>query len=222
VVHDVGRVGVPNGIRDRPDPLSADQWDRLLLHPYLSERVSRRCPLLAPSADVARRHHERADGSGYHGGTSGDQLDLGARLLTAADAYHAITEDRPHRPALTPGDAASQLAADLEAGCFGRIEVDAVLAAVGQPRLPVVVTSPVGLTDREVEVLRLIARGRLNKQVAATLGISAWSSPATPATPPSARSPISWPLRFLTPASSSSPPAATSPTPSNPTPSPTP
>ena len=98
---------------------------------------------------------------------------MGARLLAAADAYHAMTEDRPHRPALTPSDAASQLRADVDAGRFGRVEVDAVLAAAGQPRLPVSAANPAGLTDREVEVLRLIARGRVNKQVAATLGISA-------------------------------------------------
>ncbi|HEU5242658.1 MAG TPA: HD domain-containing phosphohydrolase, partial [Ornithinibacter sp.] len=173
LVHDVGRVGVPNGVWDRRGPLSAEQWDRVRLHPYLTERVLRRCSLLAPYADVAARHHERADGSGYHRGTSGDQLDQGARLLAAADAYHAMTEDRPHRPALTASDAASQLAADVDAGRFGRVEVNAILAAAGQPRLLAAVTNPAGLTDREVEVLCLVARGRLNKQVAATLGISA-------------------------------------------------
>jgi HD-GYP domain-containing protein (c-di-GMP phosphodiesterase class II) len=173
LVHDVGRVGVPNGIWDRPGPLSADEWERVRLHPYLSERVLRHCPLLAPFADVAARHHERADGSGYHRGTSGDQLDRGARLLAIADAYHAMTEDRPHRSALTPAQAASQLRADVDAGRFGRAEVDAVLSATGQPRQAVVVTNPAGLTDREMEVLRLIARGRVNKQVAVALGISA-------------------------------------------------
>ena len=173
LVHDVGRVGVPNGVWDRRGPLSAEQWERVRLHPYLTERVLRRCSLLAPNADVAARHHERVDGSGYHRGTSGGQFDQGARLLAAADAYHAMTEDRPHRPALTASDAASQLAADVDAGRFGRVEVDAVLAAAGQPRLQAAATNPAGLTDREVEVLCLIARGRLNKQVAATLGISA-------------------------------------------------
>jgi HD-GYP domain-containing protein (c-di-GMP phosphodiesterase class II) len=173
LVHDVGRVGVPSGIWDRPGPLSAEQWERVRLHPYLTERVLRRCALVAPFADVAACHHERADGSGYHRGTSGDQLDQDARLLAAADAYHAMTEDRPHRPALNPMQAASQLRADVDAGRFGRVEVDAVLATAGQPRLPAALTNPAGLTDREVEVLRLIARGRLNKQVAAALGISA-------------------------------------------------
>ena len=132
LVHDVGRVGIPNGIWDRPGPLSTEQWERVRLHPYLSERVLRRCELLAPFADVAARHHERADGSGYHRGVTGDQLDRGARLLAAADAYHAMTEDRPHRPAFTEADAASRLLDEVDAGRFTRIEVDAVLSAAGQ------------------------------------------------------------------------------------------
>jgi HD-GYP domain-containing protein (c-di-GMP phosphodiesterase class II) len=172
LVHDVGRIGVANGIWDQPGPLTAMQWERVRLHPYLSERVLRRCALLSPFADVASCHHERADGSGYHRGMQADQLDRGARLLAAADAYHAMTEDRPHRPPLSASDAAAQLHSDVDAGRFTRLEVDAVLAAVGEAPPPAAITNPAGLTDREVEVLRLIARGRVNKQVAAALGIS--------------------------------------------------
>jgi len=172
LVHDVGRVGVPNGIWDRPGPLGADQWERVRLHPYLTERVLHRCGLLAPVAAVAAHHHERADGSGYHRGAGGDQLGLGGRLLAAADAYHAMTEDRPHRPALTPAGAASQLLDDVDAGRFGRREVEAVLAAAGQASRPARVARPAGLTEREVDVLRLIARGRSNREAAAALGIS--------------------------------------------------
>jgi len=172
LVHDVGRVGVASGIWDRSGPLSAEQWERVRLHPYLSERVLHRCALLAPFADLAARHHERADGSGYHRGASGDQLALGARVLAAADAFHAMTEVRPHRPALTPAGAASQLLEQVDAGRFERIEVDAVLDAAGQASRPARVARPAGLTEREVEVLRLIARGHANKAVAATLGIS--------------------------------------------------
>jgi DNA-binding NarL/FixJ family response regulator len=101
---------------------------------------------------------------------SGDQLGLGSRLLAGADAYHAMIEDRPHRRALSPAAAAAQLRDDADAGRFGRIEVDAVLAAAGQGEAPH--TAPSLLTDREVEVLRLIARGHVNKQVATLLGIS--------------------------------------------------
>jgi HD-GYP domain-containing protein (c-di-GMP phosphodiesterase class II) len=172
LVHDVGRVGIPSGIWDRPGPLSAQQWERVRLHPYLGERVLHRSAVLAPFADVAARHHERADGSGYHRGAAGDQLALSARLLGAADAYHAMTEDRPHRLALTPADAASQLLDEVDAGRFDRVEVDAVLDAAGQVSRPPRVARPGGLTEREVDVLRLIARGRATKEVAATLGIS--------------------------------------------------
>jgi HD-GYP domain-containing protein (c-di-GMP phosphodiesterase class II) len=175
LVHDVGQVGIPSGIWDRPGPLSAEQWERVRLHPYLSERVLRRCTLLAPFAELAARHHERADGSGYHRGVAGDQLDLGSRVLAAADAYHSMTEVRPHRPALSQAAAASELLDEAAAGRFGRREVDAVLDAAGQSVRPTTVaraTHPAGLTDREVEVLRLIARGRANKPVAAPLGIS--------------------------------------------------
>lgn len=172
LVHDVGRVGVASGIWDRPGPLSAEQRERVRLHTYLGERVLARCGLLAPYADVAVCHHERPDGSGYHRRLGGEQLGPGARLLAAADSYHAMCEDRPHRPALTAGEAASQLLDEADAGRFGRIEVDAVLAAAGQATRPARVDRPAGLTEREVDVLRLIARGHANKQVAAALGIS--------------------------------------------------
>jgi DNA-binding NarL/FixJ family response regulator len=83
-----------------------------------------------------------------------------------------MTEDRPHRPALTPAGAASQLLDDVDAGRFGRVEAEAVLAAAGQASRPARVPRPAGLTEREVDVLSLIARGRSNREVAATLGIS--------------------------------------------------
>ena len=173
LVHDVGRVGIANGIWDRPGPLTTDQWERVRLHPYLTERVLRRCTTLAAFADLAAHHHERSDGSGYHRGSRGEQLSLSARVLAAADAYHAMTEDRPHRPALTPSDAASQLHDEVDAGRFTRREIEAVLDAAGQTGRPAQVARPAGLTEREVDVLRLIARGRSNKAAAAELGISA-------------------------------------------------
>lgn len=172
LVHDVGRVGIANGIWDRRGPLSADQWERVRLHTYLTERVLRRCPPLDVFADVAARHHERADGSGYHRGASGDQLQLSVRLLAAADAFHAMREARPHRPALESNEAARQLLDAVDAGTLARPEVDAVLAAAGEVSRPANVARPAGLTEREVDVLRLIARGRSNKVAAATLGIS--------------------------------------------------
>ncbi len=172
LVHDVGRVGVPSGIWDSRGRLSGVQWERVRLHPYLTDRVLHRCGPLHHFAEVAALHHERIDGSGYHRGASGDQLGHPARLLAAADAYHAMCEDRPHRPAHAPGDAASLLTKEVDAGRLGWAEVDAVLAAAGQATRPPNVARPAGLTEREVDVLRLIARGLSNKQVAAALRIS--------------------------------------------------
>lgn len=172
LLHDVGRVGIANGIWDRSGPLNADQWERVRLHTYLTERVLHRCAPLAPLAQLAGRHHERADGSGYHRGATVGQLDLSARLLAAADAFHAMGEPRPHRPALDPTQATAQLLDAVDTGRFTRAEVDAVLTAAGQVTRPANVPRPAGLTEREVDVLRLIARGQSNKQVAAALGIS--------------------------------------------------
>ncbi len=170
LVHDVGQVGIAAGIWDHPGPLSAEQWERARLHPYLSERVLRRCRLLVPLADLAAGHHERADGSGYHRGIA--EQGLAAGLLAVADAYHAMTEDRPHRPSPGRAAAAAQLRADADHGRFGRVAVDAVLEAAGETSRPARRANPAGLTDREVEVLGLIARGHANKQVANALGIS--------------------------------------------------
>jgi HD-GYP domain-containing protein (c-di-GMP phosphodiesterase class II) len=172
LVHDIGQVGVANGVWDKPGPLTAEQYERVRMHTYLTERVLHRSELLAPYATVAAAHHERADGSGYHLGRRDDQLDPAARLLAVADAVHAMREDRPHRPALTAAEATDSLCAERDAGRFSSTEVDAVLAATGQASRPVNVPRPAGLTEREVDVLRLIARGRSNKEAARQLGIS--------------------------------------------------
>jgi DNA-binding CsgD family transcriptional regulator len=119
---------------------------------------------------VASFHHERLDGSGYHRGTAAADLTPPARLLAAADAYHAMTEPRPHRAALPPEQAAETLGREVGAGRLDPDAVTGVLAAAGQrvPRME----RPAGLTEREVEVIALLARGLQTKQVARRLGIS--------------------------------------------------
>lgn len=173
LVADLGAVGVPIGVWERPGPLGVDAAERVRLHPYLSERVLGRCAGLRPVAVLAGAHHERLDGSGYHRGSTRAQLPSPARLLAAADVWTALGEDRPHRRALAPGKARSVLWDEVTAGRLDSNAVEAVLASAGQigdrRRFP----QPAGLSDREVEVLRLIARGSSNREVARRLSISA-------------------------------------------------
>jgi HD-GYP domain-containing protein (c-di-GMP phosphodiesterase class II) len=171
LVHDVGRVAVPVRIWQKPGALTPDDWERVRLHAYHSERVLARSPFLAPLAPIAGAHHERLDGSGYHRGATASTLPLPARVLAAADTYHAMREPRPHRPALASAAAAEALGDEARAGRLDADAVAAVLEVSGQPvpRL----TRPAGLTEREAEVIGLVARGLQTKQVARALGISA-------------------------------------------------
>jgi HD-GYP domain-containing protein (c-di-GMP phosphodiesterase class II) len=171
LVHDVGRVAVPVRIWQKPAPLTVDEWERVRLHAYHSERILCRSPFLAALTPVATSHHERLDGSGYHRGASGAALTTPARLLAAADAYHAATEPRPHRNALSPEQAAETLSREAGAGRLDADAVAAVLEAAGHRAPPI--ERPAGLTEREAEVVGLLARGLQTKQVARALGISA-------------------------------------------------
>jgi HD-GYP domain-containing protein (c-di-GMP phosphodiesterase class II) len=171
LVVDFGRLGVSNSIWDRKGPLGSGEWERVRLYPYLTERILHQSSALAPLGGLAVQVRERLDGSGYPRGLSGATILPLARLLGAADAYVAMREPRPHRPALTAEQAASELRADVTAGRADADAVDAVLAAAGH-RVPRRRPRPAGLTDREVEVLRLLARGLTNKEIAAALVIA--------------------------------------------------
>jgi DNA-binding CsgD family transcriptional regulator len=155
----------------KPGPLTADDWERVRLHPYLSERVLARSSGLAALAELASLHHERCDGSGYHRGLDGRSLPYPARVLAAADAFHAMTEPRPHRGALAPEAAAAELRAESRAGRLDSDAVEAVVAAAGgRPRRRR--DQVAGLTERELGVLQLLARGLSTKQIAEKLVIS--------------------------------------------------
>lgn len=171
-LHDVGRVGVSSGIWDKPGPLTATERDQARLHPYYTDRILSRLPALADVATIAGRHHERLDGSGYHRGLNASQLSLPARVLAAADRYRSQVEDRPYRLAATPAEAGRRVRADVEQGRLDGDAVDAVLTAAGQ-RVGLRRPRPAGLTDRQVEVLRLLARGSSNRQIGEHLGIAA-------------------------------------------------
>lgn len=170
LLHDLGRVAVSSAIWDKPAPLTDLERESVRVHTYVGERVLARAPGLARVADIAFAAHERLDGTGYHRRMVASQCPAGARILAAADVYHALVEDRPHRPAFTPAAAAAEVTRMVEAGTLCADAVRAVLAAAGH--MPPKVDRVAGLTGREVEVLRLVARGLTNKEIASALGIS--------------------------------------------------
>jgi len=173
LLHDLGRVGVPNAIWEKAGPLTRAEWEAVRLHAYRSERILAGSPALAPMAPLAGMHHERLDGSGYHRACAAGEIPIAARILAAADAFQAMTQRRPHREALGPAGAAAELRREARAG---RLDADAVAAALDvagrgrSRRRPDL--RPAGLTAREAEVLGLVAEGRSNREVAERLHIS--------------------------------------------------
>jgi HD-GYP domain-containing protein (c-di-GMP phosphodiesterase class II) len=170
LVHDVGRVAISTRVWGKAGPLTTDEWEQIRLHAYHTERVLHRSPFLAAMAPVSTAHHERLDGTGYHRGAAAVSLAPPMRLLAAADAYHAMTEPRPHRPPLSAAQAGEELANEVAAGRLDAVAVAAVLEAAGQHiRRP---KRPAGLTEREAVVVVMLARGLQTKQIARALGIS--------------------------------------------------
>lgn len=170
LLHDLGRIAVSNTILEKPRALTPAEQEKVRLHPYYTERILSRTTPLAALAPLAGAHHERLDGSGYHRGARGPQLPIAARILAAADACHALMEERAHRPARSPDAAVAAIRSEVRAGRLDEAVVEAVATAIGSaPRRASVLP---GLTGREVEVLRLVARGRSEREVARALGIS--------------------------------------------------
>ena len=177
LVHDFGTTAVSNSIWDKPGALTRTEFDRVELHPMLTEQMLRRSPALAELNPVACTHHERCDGSGYHKRMRADTGNLGACVLAATEVYVGMTTERADRLAHSPEEAAAELRRlELEGSIEPRAS-RAVLVAAGHgaphSNAGKRQQNPGGLSRREVEVLRLAALGLTTRQIAERLFISA-------------------------------------------------
>jgi putative nucleotidyltransferase with HDIG domain len=109
LLHDIGKIGVPDDVLRKPGALTAAEFDVIKQHPVVGARMLRSVPFLAPHIPIVELHHERPDGGGYPNGLRGDDIPLGARVVHVADAYDAMTSARAYRTARPPAEALHEL-----------------------------------------------------------------------------------------------------------------
>jgi diguanylate cyclase (GGDEF)-like protein/putative nucleotidyltransferase with HDIG domain len=127
LLHDIGKVAIPDEILHKPGPLTDDEWKLMREHPVIGERILRVLPGLGGVARIVRHEHERWDGGGYPDGLAKDAIPLGSRIIIAADTYHAITSDRPYRAAASHATAVEELSR-----CAGsQFDPDVTAALIG-------------------------------------------------------------------------------------------
>ncbi len=112
LLHDLGKIGVPERILRKPGPLTEEEWSVMRRHPLTGAQIVAPLDFFSDGALIVRHHHERQDGSGYPDGLCGETIPLGARVVAVADVYDALTSDRPYRRALTHVAALERLAAE--------------------------------------------------------------------------------------------------------------
>jgi HD-GYP domain-containing protein (c-di-GMP phosphodiesterase class II) len=176
LVHDFGTTAVPNSIWDKPGALTRTEFDRVELHPMLTEQMLRRSPALDALNPVASAHHEKCDGSGYHKRVRSNGGDLAACVVAATEIYVGLTTERADRLPLATGDAAAELRRLESQGVLEPRATQAVLVAAGHGE-PLTASrkrpqNPGGLTRREVDVLQLAAKGLTTSEIADRLVIS--------------------------------------------------
>jgi putative nucleotidyltransferase with HDIG domain len=133
LLHDIGKIGVPEAVLRKRGPLEESEWALMRNHPIVGAQIVAPFEFFAGGALVIRHHHERWDGSGYPDGLAGTTIPLGARVVAVADVFDALTSDRPYRPALPPDtvlaylaeEAGRSLDADVVAVLLGLVRLDA-------------------------------------------------------------------------------------------------
>ena len=177
LVHDIGIVAVPSFVLNKSeDTLTESEREQVRLHPYHSERVLSKVPALEPIIPLVAAHHERMDGRGYYRGLRGSEIPLGARIIAVADRFDELTHDAPDGRGRESDQAVEVMREEVE-GRFSPDVFEVLLEELsGVDRSHRQRTRrqewPARLTDREVDVLRLIARGLNRRQVAGALFIA--------------------------------------------------
>lgn len=131
IFHDLGHVGVPEGVLNKPGELTAEEWALVRRHPLLGVSILKQVPRMEAVVPVILQHHERYDGQGYPAGLLGDDSSLLAQVLAVADAYEAMTSVRPHRPAFSREQAVAELHRNRGTQFAPRV-VDAFVAATAE------------------------------------------------------------------------------------------
>ncbi len=170
LLHDLGKSAIPTGILDKPTPLTRMEEMRLRAHSFHTEQILAMSPAFDPLREMACSVEERCDGSGYHRHIR--LSEGGAALIAVANYYDELTCDLPHREAMEPGAAAEALLTEVSAGRMPREAALVVLDSAGHRREATQAALPDGLTRREAEVLRWLARGHSTKEIARTLAVS--------------------------------------------------
>jgi len=109
LIHDIGKIGVPDAILRKPGPLNAEEERQMRAHPVIGESIVRPLPSVADTLAIIRHHHERFDGGGYPDGLCGHKIPLLARIVSVCDAYDALASDRPYRARRNPEEAIEAL-----------------------------------------------------------------------------------------------------------------
>ena len=187
LLHDFGLAAVPSFNLHKPEERLTDgERETLRLHPYHAERILARVPAFAPAVPLVGAHHERPDGRGYYRGLPYAQIPLGARIIAVADRFDELTHAGPERPALGVEPALAQMRGEVGTGLcpeafsalLSSLQVPspaplrARATAGPEPAAGPRPSWPAGLTDREIEVLRLLATGASRREMARALSVS--------------------------------------------------